>query len=103
MPKDFKISEFINTMMHMFNSEHKDVHLICDNSVMDSLIDKFGTGIKTTRADKDTFKATVNVAVNHIFFAWVFGFCGKVRIAAPAEAREQFAKMLEAAMKANRV
>ena len=103
MPKDFKINEYINSMLHMFNSEHMDVQLICDNSVMDSLIDKFGTGIKTTRVDKDTFRTTVNVAVNHIFFAWVFGFCGKVRIAAPAEARVKYAKMLEEALNANMV
>ena len=77
--------------------------LFRSNSVMDSLIDKFGTGIKSTRIDKDTFRATINVAVNHVFFSWVFGFCGKVRIAAPADAREQYAKMLEDALKANRV
>lgn len=102
MPRDFKINDYINSMLHMFNSEHMDVQLICDNSVMDNLIDKFGTGIKSSRIDKDTFRATVNVAVNHVFFSWVFGFCGKVRIARPIEVREQYAKMLEDVLMRNK-
>jgi predicted DNA-binding transcriptional regulator YafY len=98
MPKDFKINEYINSMMHMYNSEHTNVQLICDNSVMDGLIDKFGTDFKTSKVNKDSFKATVNVAVNHVFFAWVFGFSGKVRIAAPMEVKERYKKMLTEAI-----
>lgn len=99
MPKDFKINEYINSMLHMFNSVHTDVELICDNDVMDSIIDKFGTGIKTSRADKEHFRATVNVAVNHVFFAWVFGFGGKVRIIAPLDVNKHYAEMLRYALK----
>ncbi len=87
-------------MLHMFNSEHTDVELICDNDVMDSIIDKFGTGIKTNRVDKETFRTTVNVAVNHVFFSWVFGFGGKVRIVGPSRVRNGYAQMLEEAVKA---
>ena len=102
MPKDFKINDYINSMLHMYNSEHTTIELHCDNDVMDSIIDKFGTGIKTSRATKDSFKATVNVAVNHVFFAWVFGFYGKVRIVAPADVRKQYLQMLSDAVNANR-
>jgi predicted DNA-binding transcriptional regulator YafY len=102
MPKDFKVNDYITSMLHMYNSEHTTVELLCDNDVMDSIIDKFGTGIKTSRATKDSFKATVNVAVNHVFFAWVFGFYGKVRIVAPADVRKQYLQMLSDAVNANR-
>ena len=102
MAKDFKINDYINSMLHMYNSEHTTIELHCDNDVMDSIIDKFGTGIKTSRATKDSFKATVNVAVNHVFFAWVFGFYGKVRIVAPADVRKQYLQMLSDAVNANR-
>ena len=103
MPKDFKINEYINSMLHMYNSEHTDVELICDNAVMDNIIDKFGTGIKTSKVDKEAFRTTVNVAVNHIFFSWIFGFGGKVRIAGPSKVQKQYSQMLENALKANRI
>ena len=47
MPQDFDIAEYTNGMLRMYNSEQCDVELICDNSVMDAIIDKFGTGAKT--------------------------------------------------------
>ncbi len=33
-PEDFNIDEYINTTFRMFNSEHAEVELICDNEVM---------------------------------------------------------------------
>lgn len=103
MPKDFDINEFIHSMLRMYNSEHEQVDLVCDNEVIDGLIDKFGTGIIATKVDQDHFRATVNVAVNHVFFSWVFGFGGKVQIAAPIEIQERYAWMVNEAAKANPV
>lgn len=39
----------------------------------------------------------MTVAVNHIFYSWIFGFDGKVKISAPEEAAEGYKKMLERA------
>lgn len=102
MPKDFKINEYINSMLHMFDSERKDVELICNNDVIDNLIDKFGTGVKTSRVDKEHFKAIVNVAINHVFFSWVFGFGNKVHITGPKEVQEQYHVMLQDAISCNK-
>ncbi len=101
MPKNFKINEYINTMLQMFNSEHDDVELICDNDVIDNLIDKFGTGITTTREDKEHFRTTINVAVNHIFFGWIFGFGGKVRIVSPETVKQKYIEMLKNSIRVN--
>lgn len=38
-PEGFDIDKYINTTFHMYNSEHEQVELICDNEVMDSIID----------------------------------------------------------------
>ena len=44
-----------------------------------------------------TFRAMVDVSVNHVFFGWVFGFAGKVKIKSPKEVKDQYYIMLEAA------
>ena len=100
-PKSFNITEYINTMFRMYDSEHTEVELICENGTMDSIIDKFGTKVATKPIDKSLFRATVNVAVNHIFFAWIFGFCGKVQIEAPEGVKKQYEQMLGDAVRAN--
>lgn len=44
-----------------------------------------------------SFKLEVNVAVNHVFFSWVFGFGSKVKIKAPGNAKAQYKRMIEQA------
>lgn len=78
----------------MFNSEHEEVELICSNDLMDAIIDRFGDDVTTYANDMESFRAVVNVAVSHVFYSWVFGFGGKVKIKGPIYVREQYKKML---------
>lgn len=97
MPEDFDIAEYTNGMLRMYNSERCDVELICDNSVMDAIIDKFGNEAKTYAYDMTSFKLEANVAVNHVFFSWVFGFGGLVKIKAPDDVKQEYANMVKKA------
>ena len=95
MPEDFDIAEYTNGMLRMYNSERCDVELICDNSVMDAIIDKFGTNANTYAYDMTSFKLEANVAVNHVFFSWIFGFGGKVKIKGPENVLEEYKDMVQ--------
>lgn len=97
MPSDFSINKYINTGFHMYNSKAETVELICDNSVMDSVIDRFGEAVQTYANDMETFRAVVDVAVNHVFFGWIFGFGGKVKIKSPEDVKEKYYSMLKVA------
>lgn len=97
-PENFNIDEYINTTFRMFNSEHAEVELICDNEVMDSIIDRFGKDVTTYANDMTSFRAVAEVAVNHVFFSWVFGFGGKVKIKGPEPVKEKYKEMLQAAV-----
>jgi len=97
-PLDFDIDDYINTTFRMFNSEHAEVELICDNEVMDSIIDRFGTDVTTYANDMTSFRAVVNVAINHVFYSWVFGFGGKVKIKGPENVKQKYTDMLKNAI-----
>lgn len=97
IPDDFNLSEYINTSFRMYNSEHQEVELICDNSVMDAIIDRFGDDVQTFANDMTSFRAVVNIAVSHVFFSWVFGFGGRVKIKSPEGVRNQYADMIASA------
>lgn len=96
-PEDFNIDDYINTTFRMFNAEHTDVELLCDNDVIDSIIDRFGENIEITEAATENFRITVNVATSHIFYSWIFGFGGKVKILGPDAVREEYVSMLDKA------
>lgn len=97
-PEGFDIDRFINTTFHMFNSECEEVELICDNEVMDSIVDRFGEDVATYPNDMTSFRAVVNIAVSHVFYSWVFGFGGKVKIKGPENVKEKYSEMLQAAV-----
>ena len=96
-PDDFDISTYLNTTFRMFNSERASVELICDNSVMDTIIDRFGEDVTTYANDMTSFRAVVDVATSHVFYSWVFGFGGKVKIKGPQEVKDAYAEMIKTA------
>jgi predicted DNA-binding transcriptional regulator YafY len=96
-PVGFDINKFINTMFRMYNAPRKEVELICDNSVMDAIIDKFGIDAPVYACDQQNFRVITEVAVGPVFFNWIFGFRGKVKIKGPEDVKKAYAEMVKAA------
>lgn len=98
LPIGFDLDAHLNTMMRMYSSEHTKVTLICDNSVMDAIIDRFGEDVETYAYDMENFKAEVDVAVNKLFYTWIVGFEGKVKIKGPEAIRNEYKEMIQKAL-----
>ena len=64
---------------------------------MDAMIDRFGQNVKAKKVDESHFETDVAVAVNSVFFSWIFGFGGKVKIAGPENVKQQYAEMVRQA------
>ncbi len=90
VPASFDINKYLNTMFRMYNAPRREVELICDNGVMDAIIDRFGSEVEIYACDQQNFRVIVEIAVGTVFFNWVFGFSGKVRIKAPEDVRCQY-------------
>lgn len=93
-PADFDLNIYLNSMFRMCNGERKQVELICQNDVMDAIIDKFGKDVKILESDETSFHITIYTAVGHIFYSWVFGFGGKVSIQAPGDVKAAYTEMV---------
>ena len=96
-PEDFDLNQYLNMTFRMFNSQHEEVELICANELMDAIIDRFGEEVVTYANDMESFRAVVNVAVSHVFYSWVFGFCGKVKIKGPETVKDKYDEMIKKA------
>ena len=99
-PRSFDINRFLNSMFRMYNGEIKEVELVCDNSVMDAIIDRFGEDVKVYANDMESFRIVVKTAISHVFFSWVFGFGGKVKIKTPDDVKQEYACMVSQAAEA---
>ena len=98
-PAGFSGAGFVGTNYRMFAGETKEVTLICDNDTMDSMVDRFGEKVETNPADSDRFKLKAKVAESPVFYAWIFGFGGKVKIEAPKDMQEAYREMVTNALK----
>ena len=96
-PIGFDVNKYVNTTFRMYNAPRKEVELICDNGVMDAIVDRFGPDVETYACDQLNFRVIAEVAVGTVFFNWIFGFGGKVRIKAPEDVKAQYReRVLEA-------
>lgn len=96
-PDDFDLNIYLNSMFRMYNGEHKQVELICDNDLMDAVIDKFGKDVDVSAYDEKSFKVDVMTSVGNVFYSWIFGFGGRVFINSPEDVKVEYAKMVAAA------
>ena len=83
MPDDFDIENYTKEVFFMFSGEKVLVDLRCDNSLMRTMVDRFGEDVTTLAYDMTSFRVQTEVSASPTFFGWVFGFNGKVQILAP--------------------
>ena len=99
-PKDFDLNVYLNSMFRMYNGERKQVELICDNDLMDAVIDKFGKDVDVSEYDENAFRVTTTTFVGNVFYSWIFGFGGRVTINSPEDVKEEYAEMVVSAANA---
>lgn len=75
-PVDFDVNKYINTTFHMYNAPRREVEPICNNRLMDAIIDWLGTDVETYDYDEQNFLVMNDMAVGTVFFNWIFGFDG---------------------------
>ena len=52
----FSVEKYVKTTFRMYNAPRKEVELLCDNGVMDAIIDQFGPDVHTYAGDLQNFR-----------------------------------------------
>lgn len=94
-PKGYSVAEFFSEEFAMFDGEDCDVTLLCENALMNSIIDRFGKNISISVVDDEHFEVTVPVDLSNHFYSWVFASAGKMKIVSPEKAVNGFNEILE--------
>lgn len=87
---------YIRQSFSMFGGEQVKVTIRFENSLLDTVIDKFGVGFGAEyRPEGEShFVVTTDVAVSKQFYAWVCGFGAKAKIVSPEQVVKAFGKHL---------
>lgn len=97
-PEGFYADDYIKESIHMKRDEIKEIILEFDVSVIDAITDRFGEDLNVSFVNKSDCRATVTTPINNIFFAWIFGFEGKVQIKGPSNIRDRYIRMVSKEM-----
>lgn len=95
----FDLVSFTKATFGMFHGEEEKVEMLFHNSLIDTVIDKFGKEIFITPVDNTHFKITVPVNVSPQFYGWIFGLGGKATILGPKSVVNKMKDMLDKASK----
>ena len=98
-PKDFNVGEYVKQVFSMFSGDQVEVDLRCDNTLMKTMIDRFGEDVTTLAYDMESFRVKATVSASSTFYGWVFGFAGKVQILGPENVKEEYRKLIMEAYK----
>ncbi len=66
------------------------IRLRCINSLLDTVVDRFGTDAIYMNAENYHFEVHAKVEISDQFFGWVLGFGKKMKILAPDDVVDQF-------------
>lgn len=91
----FDLGKYTKSTFGMFAGKEEKVEMVFHNSLIDTVIDKFGKEVWLSPVDDYHFKITVPVAVSPQFFGWVFGLGGKATIVGPKSVVKKMKDMLE--------
>ena len=94
-PRGFNVTEYFSQEFSMLNGKTCCITLLCENTLMNSIIDRFGVDVPTQIVDENHFTVEATVDLSSNFYGWVFASGGKMRITAPQEAVDGFQRMLE--------
>ena len=97
-PKQYSIGDFAEKAFQLFDSEHAQVELLCEDAMMGTVLDHFGGKVKTQKTDEGHFTFTAEVSVSPTFFAWVFEFGGKIKILGPRSVKDAYMELVKKAM-----
>jgi len=92
-PVDFDMAEYAKSVFLMYDGPMRRVTLKCENTLMKTIIDRFGEDVDTEPLDNGHFCACVRVSISQTFYGWVFSFGGSMEIISPEDIAGQYISM----------
>ena len=78
-------------VFNMFKGEKRRVKLLCVSSMLDTMIERFGTkAAHYKQVDKNHFTVEVEAEISDQFFGWLLGFGTKVILKEPKDVVSEF-------------
>lgn len=96
--QELNMAEYSKQVFGMFSGKQLPVRMQFSESLVNSVVDRFGTDILMIPQGDGTFTVTMPVDISPVFFSWIFSFSGRAKILAPESVRKEYMEMCQKAM-----
>ena len=83
LSEDYAIQKHKRQLFGMFKGEECDVTFEADNSLIDTVLDKFGFDTHLSAIGEHTFRFTATVQISPVFLGWCCSFGEKLKVVGP--------------------
>ena len=87
---NFDLAAFAKKTFGMYGGYDETVTILCHNSLVGVMLDRFGQDVPIVPVDEEHFYAKPLVAVSQQFFGWVTGLGNMVQITGPDKVKEEY-------------
>ncbi|MBO5897296.1 MAG: WYL domain-containing protein [Clostridia bacterium] len=81
--RSFDSADYAGKLFNMYSGEPKPIEIVCENDLLETMLDRFGENTRIQRVDDEHFLLRTNAAVSDGLAAWVLQFGGRVRVRTP--------------------
>lgn len=85
----FDISDYAAKHFNGFSGDPEGVELVCDNCLLQEVVDRFGDNVPIIDTTENTFTIYTTVAISEGFSNWVMQFGEKMLVKKPLALRQQ--------------
>lgn len=93
--KDIDLTTYTRRTFGMYGGTKEKVTMRFVNSLLDTVVDRFGTDVIYMKVDNNHFRVVADVEVSPQFFGWICGFSNRVVIESPQNVVDNFQKHIE--------
>lgn len=86
----FDSADYVSKLFNMFSGSLQQLDFICENSILEEIMDRFGSGAFITKCNDDThFRMRTKMAVSEGLVSWVMQFGNKIEVLEPVSLRDK--------------
>ena len=91
----FDCAVYSKRMFNMFSGEIKTIKLVCDNSIAEEILDRFGDDTKLLFYDNDNFLMSTTATMGQGLVSWIMQYGKSIKVLEPQELKELLIKKAE--------
>lgn len=87
----FDTADYVSKTFQMYHGERTAVELRCSASILENVLDRFGSGLCILRSDGESFTMRAEVRAGEGFERWLLQFAGGAEVLSPQSLRDRMA------------